>query len=126
MGLAAYFLYVPNNLGMQGVLTTCLVTVGALKAMQYAGDNWRGAVSAGLAILPVATRYIVFEVGLLSQVLADMLDNAIKFSSEDSRVMLALRPAGKLWNIQVRDAGPGIATASQGQVFEEFVQPSNP
>jgi two-component system, sensor histidine kinase len=298
MGSAAYFLYVPHNLGMQGVLTTCLVTVGALNAMQYAGDNWRGAVSAGLAILPVATRYIVLEEGLLymslglggylivtalammgykqqevlleqaamrqraeaaadavaavglakarffaavshdlrqpvhaiglylallqegtraggqdatqaeppkkavdgiyqswhaldgllsqvldltrmdsgsleaemttvevaplvrglvlqhsaaaekksirivalvapqryvhadllmlKRVLSNLLDNAIKFSPEDSRIVLALRPAGKLWSIQVRDAGPGIATASQGQVFEEFVQLSNP
>jgi two-component system, sensor histidine kinase len=294
MGSAAYFLYVPNNLGMQGVLTTCLVTVGALNAMQYAGDNWRGSVSAGLAILPVATRYIVFEEGLLymslglggylivtalammghkqqavlleqaamrqraeaaadavaavglakarffaavshdlrqpvhaiglylallqdtardaaqaerpkkavdgiyqswhaldgllsqvldltrmdsgsleaemttvevaplvrslvlqhsaaaekksirivalvaperyvladllmlKRVLSNLLDNAIKFAPEDSRIVLALRPAGPLWSIQVRDAGPGIATASQGQVFEEFVQLNNP
>jgi two-component system, sensor histidine kinase len=293
MGSAAYFLYVPGNLGMQGVLTTCLVTVGALNAMQYAGDNWRGSVSAGLAILPVATRYIVLEEGLLyvslglggylivialammgykqqavlleqaamrqraeaaadavaavglakarffaavshdlrqpvhaiglylallqggakdaaqvgpkkavdgiyqswhaldgllsqvldltrmdsgsleaelttvevaplvrglvlqhsaaaekksirivalvapqryvqadllmlKRVLSNLLDNAVKFSPEDSRIVLSLRPAGNLWSIQVRDAGPGIATAAQGQVFEEFVQLSNP
>jgi two-component system, sensor histidine kinase len=293
MGSAAYFLYVPGNLGMQGVLTTCLVTVGALNAMQYAGDNWRGSVSAGLAILPVATRYIVLEEGLLylslglggylivtalammgykqqavlleqaamrqraeaaadavaavglakarffaavshdlrqpvhaiglylallqdgakdaaqvgpkkavdgiyqswhaldgllsqvldltrmdsgsleaelttvevaplvrglvlqhsaaaekksirivalvapqrcvqadllmlKRVLSNLLDNAIKFSPEDSRIVLALRPAGPCWSIQVRDAGAGIATALQGQVFEEFVQLSNP
>ncbi len=306
LGSAAYFLYVPGNLGMQGVLTTCVVTIGALNAMQYAGDNWRGAVSAGLAILPVATRYIVLEEGLLylslglggylvvtalammgykqqavlleqaamrqraeaaadavaavglakarffaavshdlrqpvhaiglylallqdtahkdgqkdgqggghnaaqgerpkkavdgiyqswhaldgllsqvldltrmdsgsleaemttvevaplvrglvlqhsagaekksirivalvaperyvladllmlKRVLSNLLDNAIKFSPGDSRIVLALRPAGAAWSIQVRDAGPGIATVSQGQVFEEFVQLSNP
>ncbi len=294
LGSAAYFLYVPGNLGMQGVLATCVVTIGALNAMQYAGDNWRGSVSAGLAILPVATRYIVFEEGLLylslglggylvvtalammgykqqsvlleqaamrqraeaaadavaavglakarffaavshdlrqpvhaiglylallqeaahdatqgerpkkavdgiyqswhaldgllsqvldltrmdsgsleaelttvelaplvrglvlqhsvtaekksirivalvaaeryvradllmlKRVLSNLLDNAIKFSPEDSRIVLALRPAGAFWRIQVRDAGPGIATASQSQVFEEFVQLSNP
>jgi two-component system, sensor histidine kinase len=78
-----------------------------------------------VALVP-PQRYVLADLLMLKRVLSNLLDNAIKFSPEDSRIVLALRPAGKQWCIQVRDAGPGIATASQGQVFEEFVQLSNP
>ena len=82
--------------------------------------------SIRIVALVAPQRYVLADLLMLKRVLSNLLDNAIKFSPEDSRIVLALRPAGKLWSMQVRDAGPGIASASQGQVFEEFVQLSNP
>lgn len=289
MGSAAFFLYVPGNLGMLGVLNVCVVVIGALSVLQFSGDHWRGAVGCALGILPTATRYFfednwllvllglggyivvlalsmfghmqylafieqaalrkraedaadavaavglskarffaavshdlrqpVHAIGLylaslqgsvtdsnsqkgidgitqawqaldgllsqvldltrmdagslqaelgaveleplirglviqhsaaaerksirivalvkpqrymladmlmLKRVLSNLLDNAIKFSPEDARIVIALRSVGAHWCVQVRDHGPGIALASQEKVFEEFVQLDNP
>jgi two-component system, sensor histidine kinase len=289
MGSAAFFLYVPGNLGMLGVLNVCVVVIGALSVLQFSGDHWRGAVGCALGILPTATRYFfedswllvllglggyivvlalsmfghmqylalieqaalrkraedaadavaavglskarffaavshdlrqpVHAIGLylaslqssvtdsrskkgidgitqawqaldgllsqvldltrmdsgslqaelsaveleplirglvvqhsaaaerksirivalvkprcymladmlmLKRVLSNLLDNAIKFSPEDARIVIALRSAGTHWCVQVRDHGPGIALVSQEKVFEEFVQLDNP
>jgi two-component system, sensor histidine kinase len=78
-----------------------------------------------VALVP-AGRYVQADALMLKRVLSNLLDNAIKFSPEDARVVLALRPAGPQWCLQVRDAGPGIAPALHAKVFEEFVQLDNP
>jgi two-component system, sensor histidine kinase len=77
-----------------------------------------------VALVP-AGRYVQADALMLKRVLSNLLDNAIKFSPEDARVVLALRPAGQQWCLQVRDAGPGIAPALHAKVFEEFVQLDN-
>ncbi len=71
-------------------------------------------------------RYVLADQLMLKRVLSNLMDNAVKFSPEDARIVVAARPAGAHWCIQVRDAGPGIALAEQAKVFEEFVQLNNP
>ncbi len=71
-------------------------------------------------------RYVLADLLMLKRVLSNLMDNAIKFSPEDARIVVAARPVGAHWCVQVRDAGPGIAVAEQAKVFEEFVQLNNP
>jgi two-component system, sensor histidine kinase len=71
-------------------------------------------------------RYVLADLLMLKRVLSNLMDNAIKFSPEDARIVVAARPVGANWCVQVRDAGPGIALAEQAKVFEEFVQLHNP
>jgi two-component system, sensor histidine kinase len=71
-------------------------------------------------------RYVLADTLMLNRVLSNLLDNAIKFSPEDARVVIALRSAGMDWSVQVRDSGLGIAKAMHDKVFEEFVQLDNP
>ncbi len=71
-------------------------------------------------------RYVLADLLMLKRVLSNLIDNAIKFSPEDARIVVAARPVGVHWCVQVRDAGPGIAQAEQAKVFEEFVQLNNP
>ncbi|WP_306592058.1 cell wall metabolism sensor histidine kinase WalK [Geothrix sp. 21YS21S-4] len=56
----------------------------------------------------------------LSQVLENLISNAIKFSPVGGRVKLAVRlsPQGQLW--EVADQGPGIPEAELGRIFERF------
>ena len=61
---AAFFLYVPGNVGLLSVLSILVVCLGVLSILQTAGDNWRGSIGAALAILPTATRFL-FEDGSL-------------------------------------------------------------
>ncbi|HVL96534.1 MAG TPA: ATP-binding protein [Solirubrobacteraceae bacterium] len=54
------------------------------------------------------------------QVVANLLDNAIRHSPDDGRVWLAAYDAGGRTAIEVADEGPGIPEAEAQRVFERF------
>ena len=58
----------------------------------------------------------------LSQVLANLLDNALKFSLEapDRRIHLIARAEGGRAIVQVRDHGPGVPRALLRRIFQPF------
>jgi two-component system sensor histidine kinase KdpD len=58
--------------------------------------------------------------GLLSQVLGNVLENAIKYSPEGSVVDVRADTEGDRLLIRVTDCGPGVPPKSQGQIFERF------
>jgi signal transduction histidine kinase/ActR/RegA family two-component response regulator len=62
---------------------------------------------------------------LLERVLRNLLDNAIKYTSQ-GLVQLNVEREDEVWRIRVRDSGCGIAEAEQTRVFEEFYQIDNP
>jgi two-component system phosphate regulon sensor histidine kinase PhoR len=57
---------------------------------------------------------------LLEQALVNLVDNAVKFSPEGSRVTVAVLSAPGADEIQVDDEGPGIAENEQKRIFERF------
>jgi len=57
---------------------------------------------------------------LLGQVLGNILENAIKYSEEESVVEVHIWRAEGRVMIQVTDQGPGIPPASQKRMFERF------
>jgi signal transduction histidine kinase/putative methionine-R-sulfoxide reductase with GAF domain len=57
----------------------------------------------------------------LTQVLVNLVGNAIKFTDHGS-VEIAARAADGRFMVSVRDTGPGIAEADQARIFEEFQQ----
>jgi len=57
---------------------------------------------------------------LLSQLLDNLIDNALKFSSDDAPVELLVRRLDSCIMLAVRDRGPGIAPSWQERVFEVF------
>jgi signal transduction histidine kinase len=57
----------------------------------------------------------------LSQVLLNLVGNAIKFTDK-GEVKIAASAANGTFTVAVRDTGPGIALADQGKIFEEFQQ----
>ena len=60
--------------------------------------------------------------GKISQVLENLLTNAVKFSPPGSRVELSLRQAGQGLEVAVRDQGIGIAAEAQAKIFDRFYQ----
>jgi PAS domain S-box-containing protein len=58
----------------------------------------------------------------LSQVVANLLTNAIKYTPEGGRVEIALRRAGAGVEITVTDSGIGIPPGFMSQLFERFSQ----
>jgi signal transduction histidine kinase len=58
----------------------------------------------------------------LRQLLLNLTDNAVKYNQAGGRVMLALRRADGLAEIEVANTGPGISPELQARVFERFVR----
>jgi len=59
---------------------------------------------------------------LIEVVLFNLLDNALKFSPEETRCHLGFWLHGKSLVLQVRDQGAGIPASKQARVFERFYQ----
>ena len=60
--------------------------------------------------------------GLISQALANLIDNAIKYTPEGGTVSVALKVAGADAVLEVRDSGPGIPEAERDHVLRRFVR----
>jgi two-component system OmpR family sensor kinase len=58
--------------------------------------------------------------GLLVLVVANLLDNAVKFSPEGGEVTAAARRDGLQAVLSVSDAGPGVAPADATRIFDRF------
>ena len=65
------------------------------------------------------------DAGLLSRVLGNLSDNAIKFTPRGGRVTLGVRRDGDRAELWVADTGIGIAPAEQRTCFREFYQVAN-
>ncbi len=69
--------------------------------------------------------WIYSDATLLYRVLANLVDNAIKYTRAPG-VLIAARRRGDQWRIEVWDCGPGIPAEQQQAIFDKFVQLDNP
>jgi len=56
----------------------------------------------------------------VSQILGNLLDNAIKFTPSGGRITVGARPAGRCIEVYVRDTGIGIPAEDLPRLFERF------
>lgn len=94
-----------------------LVDLGELyeAAAEDAGLSFHVEAPRGLTVLG--------DRGLISQALANLLDNAIKYSPPGGSVTLRLRRASTgEREISVTDSGPGIPEADRERVLDRFVR----
>ena len=61
------------------------------------------------------------DAGLLEQVVASLLDNAIKFTPEGGAIRIVARRNGRQAVLRVEDNGPGIPDEERTRIFERFV-----
>jgi two-component system, sensor histidine kinase len=87
-------------------------------------QHWPTAERAGVRLVVLAEegRFALADPLMLTRVVSNLLDNAIKFSPHGATVAVAVRRGSDAWRLQVRDAGRGIAKDAQELAFEEFVQ----
>lgn len=71
---------------------------------------------------PTSDARIMGNADRLMQVLTNLMSNAAKFSPQDGEVRVGLRDQGDVWQIFVRDSGPGIAESDRPRVFDTFAQ----
>ena len=60
----------------------------------------------------------------LTQVLLNLVGNAIKFT-DAGEVVIKADASGGVFNLSIRDTGPGISAADQAKLFQEFQQADN-
>ncbi|MFI1181402.1 ATP-binding protein [Streptomyces sp. NPDC020799] len=61
----------------------------------------------------------------LQQVLANLLENAAKFTPSDGRITVTAAPHGHFWEIEVTDTGIGIPHEFHEEIFTGFVRAPN-
>jgi two-component system sensor histidine kinase KdpD len=72
--------------------------------------------------LPADLPMIHVDSVLLQQALAQVLDNAVKYSSPDSQIAVAARAEDGRLVISVSDQGAGITHAEQRQIWQRFAR----
>jgi signal transduction histidine kinase len=81
----------------------------------HAPDSVNLVVEAAEALPAVAT-----DPDKLRQVLTNLVDNAVKYSPDGGRVLVAVTHTGNRIRFRIEDQGLGIPPAEQGRIFEKF------
>jgi signal transduction histidine kinase/CheY-like chemotaxis protein len=82
-------------------------------------DNLEGAHTIRLE-LPSDACHVSADAARIEQVLFNLLDNAIKYSPNKSRIVVSLDPSGHDLILRVRDDGIGISPEYLDAIFEPF------
>lgn len=93
----------------------------ALRAMRVQAQDAQvalcGSCEPGLEALPAAV-----DRDRITQVLMNLLSNALKYSPPQGAVEVTLARAGQGLRITVADRGPGIPAAFRARIFQRFAQ----
>jgi signal transduction histidine kinase len=63
---------------------------------------------------------IEVDPGRITQVLTNILDNALRHTPENGRIVLSARLAGDRIELSVQDSGPGLKSEDMDRIFERF------
>jgi two-component system phosphate regulon sensor histidine kinase PhoR len=82
----------------------------------------RTAAAKGIALeVQVPTGLTApINAALLEEAVGNLIDNAIKYSTDGTRVEIAATPAERTIDIRVADQGPGIEKRHLSRIFERF------
>ncbi len=72
--------------------------------------------------LPETPLFVRGDASRLTQVVANLLNNAAKYQNENGSIDLSVRPAGREVVIAVRDRGIGLSPGMLSEAFELFAQ----
>lgn len=64
--------------------------------------------------------YVKADTGKIQQVIYNLVDNAIKFSHDNSNIDISLREKGEKVYVSIKDYGIGIPKESIGKIFDRF------
>ena len=70
--------------------------------------------------VPVGLPAVLGEKAKISQVLVNLVDNALRFTPDDGDVDITAKTAGDMVQVTVADSGPGIPAEHLPHLFERF------
>lgn len=65
---------------------------------------------------------VALDIELFERAVANLIDNALKFSRPGDRIVLGARRRGERVEVSVADTGPGIPAADVAHLFDRFYQ----
>jgi signal transduction histidine kinase len=74
--------------------------------------------------IDAAHQQVTVDRAALALALRNLIENALKYSSEDSPVTISTAVNGVYMDVSVQDRGPGIPATERRQVFRKFVRGS--
>ncbi|WP_024806497.1 sensor histidine kinase KdpD [Nocardia sp. BMG51109] len=92
------------------------------RAVVGVGMGTRGLRRAAMSRLEVEVGGVSVraDTGLLERVLANLIDNALRYSPNDTPVRVTAERTGSRVAVTVVDIGPGVPTGVEDQMFEPF------
>ncbi len=110
----------------RGALRVQRSTVDLRQVCQAAVDRMRWALATDrvIAKLPSEPIWGRWDRRRLERAVANLLENALRYSPADTPVWIVARSTGARATIQVRDRGPGIDAADQDRIWQPFVRGS--
>jgi PAS domain S-box-containing protein len=106
-----------------GMLALRVAACDLVDLCRQAADEQATATGRAITVnLPATPTVAAIDADRVSQVIANLLSNALKYSPDDHPVTLALvaRPADLEARISVRDEGAGIPAEALPHIFERF------
>ena len=91
--------------------------------LEEAAKNFREIAKAQrveLVVEAATERAVEADTNAIHQVLANLVDNALKYAASGGKIVLGARQAGAAVEFYVRDFGPGIASEHLPRLFERF------
>ena len=64
----------------------------------------------------------VFDADRIEQVFTNVLSNAVKFSPEESEIVVSLKKESNFAEVSIADRGPGVSADKREAIFERFRQ----
>jgi two-component system, OmpR family, sensor histidine kinase KdpD len=125
------------NRFVRNLLDMTRIESGALKVHKELNDV-QDLVSSTLSALGLLTSarvsvnvpgnipFVPMDFVLMTQVLVNLLDNALKYSHADSGIELTARIKGDMLEVAVADRGPGIPEEDLQSVFDKFYRVHRP
>jgi PAS domain S-box-containing protein len=105
--------------GLEADVQSCDARRLAQGVLDAAGTHLPERVSLVLDA-PKRLPRVAADPGQLRQVLANVVDNAVKYSPDGGEVRLELEPRDGRMRFAVRDSGLGIPSKEQARIFEKF------
>lgn len=100
------------------------VTLDLADLVREAADEfWAAAQARGITLgvqVPPGPALANGDQTLIMRAISNLLDNAIKYSPDGSPVQLRVQAGADAWDIEIEDAGPGVAPDDQARLFEPF------
>jgi signal transduction histidine kinase len=111
-----------------GVVKPKIERLALAPLLQQLVDNYRPIAETKNIQLRAKVRncYVDSDSALLSSAIMNLLDNAIKYTSKDGSILLAMRLYKQTVKVQIWDTGIGIDEANREIIYDEFLQLDNP
>jgi heavy metal sensor kinase len=108
-----------------GSLVPARGTIDVADLVEEIAARWRrtaGERGLELVVEAPASGTAEADPHLLRRVLDNLMDNAVRHSSELGVVTLRARRQGREWLFEVSDQGPGVPAELRGRIFERFAR----